>query len=304
LRFYSRLWENEVVAALQRNKYPLWFLFPGLAVFTFLYIIPTLTSFYYSLTDWNINTNTAKFTGFENFRYLMTDKNFRAAIVNTLIYSGVVTVLRNFFGLLLALMLNARIRGRNLLRTIFYFPNVVAPIVIGYLFTAIYSPGSGLLNTGLRALGLGFLAQDWLNDVAFSLFSVIMTDVWRTAGFVMVIYLAGLQIIPEELYESASIDGANAPWKFSHITLPLLASTITVNVVLALIGTMKVFVMILVLTKGGPGYATEVINTYILRVFSIGLYGLGTAANIVLTVFILIFGLPVLAFLRSKEIEL
>jgi ABC-type sugar transport system permease subunit len=293
-----------MVSALQVKRYPNWFLLPALGVFTFLFVIPTLTSFYYSLTDWNINTNTMRFIGFDNFRELAADKALRAAVANTLVYSGSVTFLRNLFGLILALMLNCRIAGRNLLRTVFYFPMVIAPVVIGYLFTAIYNPGRGLFNTVLRAAGLGFLAQDWLNDPAVALFSVIITDVWRTSGFVMVIYLAGLQVIPEELYESAAIDGAGPSWRLLNITIPLLAPTITVNVVLALIGTMKVFVMVLVLTKGGPGYATEVMNTYILRYFSLGLYGYGTAANILLTLFILLIGLPVLLFLRGKEIEL
>ena len=293
-----------MASSLLIKKYPNWFLLPALAVFIYLFGIPTLTSFYYSLTDWNINTNTARFIGLGNFKELIADTSMRATVSNTLTYSFSVTLLRNFFGLILALMLNSRIIGKNLLRTIFYFPMVVAPVVIGYLFTAIYNPGRGILNTALRMAGLGFLAQDWLNDPNIALYSVIVTDVWRTSGFVMVIYLAGLQVIPEELYESASIDGAGSRWKFLNITFPLLAPTITVNVVLALIGTMKVFVMILVLTKGGPGYATEVMNTYILRAFSLGLYGYGTAAGLVLTLFILLFGLPVLIFLRSREIEL
>jgi ABC-type sugar transport system permease subunit len=293
-----------MVSSLQQNKYPNWFLLPALAVFGLLFVTPTLTSFYYSLTDWNINTNVIHFIGFQNFKDLFADVKMRATLSNTLIYAFSVTFLRNLCGLILALMLNTSIKGRNLLRTIFYFPNVVAPMIIGYLFTAIYSPGHGILNTALRSVGMGFLAQDWLNDPKIALFSVIMTDVWRSSGFVMVIYLAGLQIIPTELYESASIDGAGPIWRFSNITLPLLAPTITVNVVLALIGTMKVFVMVLVLTNGGPGYATEVMNTYIADSFSLGLYGYGTAANIILTLFILGIGLPVLLLLRSKEIEL
>jgi raffinose/stachyose/melibiose transport system permease protein len=293
-----------MVSSLQQNKYPNWFLLPALAVFGLLFVAPTLTSFYYSLTDWNINTNVIHFIGLQNFKDLFADVKMRATLSNTLIYAFSVTFLRNLCGLILALMLNTSIKGRNLLRTIFYFPNVVAPMIIGYLFTAIYSPGHGILNTALRSVGMGFLAQDWLNNPKIALFSVIMTDVWRSSGFVMVIYLAGLQIIPAELYESASIDGAGPVWRFSNITFPLLAPTITVNVVLALIGTMKVFVMVLVLTNGGPGYATEVMNTYIADSFSLGLYGYGTAANIILTLFILGIGLPVLLLLRSKEIEL
>jgi ABC-type sugar transport system permease subunit len=131
-----------------------------------------------------------------------------------------------------------------------------------------------------------------------------MTDVWRTTGFSMVIYIAGLQAIPHDLYESAEIDGANGFWKLTNVTLPLLAPSITINIVLALIGTMKVFVMILVLTNGGPGYATEVMNTYIMSMFSLGLYGMGTAANIILSLLIVIVGLPVLLLLKRREIEL
>jgi raffinose/stachyose/melibiose transport system permease protein len=294
----------EAQVSTLRKKYPDWFLLPGLLVFTLLFVTPTLTSFFYSLTNWNINTRQMNFVGLENFRKLFADKALRATIANTLIYAFSVTFLRNAFGLILAIMLNNAIKGRDIFRTVFFLPNVIAPIVIGYLFTAIYNSGHGMLNTALRAVGLGFFAQDWLNNIKWALFSVIMTDVWRTAGFAMVIYLAGLQIIPLELYESADIDGASSVRKFTHISFPLLAPTVTINVVLAIIGTMKVFVMILVLTNGGPGYATDVMNTYIMRQFSLGLFGYGTAANLLLSLFVLAVGLPILLLLRRKEIEL
>ncbi|MEA4866528.1 MAG: sugar ABC transporter permease [Sphaerochaeta sp.] len=290
---------------MQRSRYPNWFLLPTILIFGFLFVIPTVTSFYYSLTDWNINRRVISFIGFENFRELFSDVKFRSTLGNTLTYSFSVTFVRNFLGLFLAILLNnAQLKGRNLFRTIIFLPYVIAPVVIGYLFTAIYNPAQGILNQALRTFGLGFLAQDWLNDPNIALFSTIMTDVWRTTGFSMVIYLAGLQAIPHELYESAEIDGANGRWKLTNVTLPLLAPSITINVVLALIGTMKVFVMILVLTNGGPGYATEVINTYIMSTFSLGLYGSGTAANIILSFMIIVIALPVLLFLKKREVEL
>ncbi|MCK9547032.1 MAG: sugar ABC transporter permease [Sphaerochaeta sp.] len=289
----------------QRSRYPNWFLLPTILVFGFLFVIPTLTSFYYSLTDWNINRRVITFIGFDNFIELFSDIKFRATLGNTLTYAFSVTFTRNFLGLLLAILLNiATLRGKNLFRTIIFLPYVIAPVVIGYLFTAIYNPSQGILNQSLRTIGLAFLAKDWLNDPNIALFSTIMTDVWRTTGFSMVIYLAGLQAIPQELYESAAIDGANGVRRLAHITLPLLAPSITINVVLALIGTMKVFVMILVLTNGGPGYATEVMNTYIMSTFSLGLYGSGTAANIILSLLIITIGLPVLLLLRRREVEL
>lgn len=289
----------------QRSRYPNWFLLPTILVFGFLFVVPTVTSFYYSLTDWNINRRVITFIGFDNFIELFSDIKFRATLGNTLTYAFSVTFTRNFLGLFLAILLNiSTLRGRNIFRTIIFLPYVIAPVVIGYLFTAIYNPSQGILNQGLRTIGLGFLAHDWLNDPNIALFSTIMTDVWRTTGFSMVIYLAGLQAIPQELYESASIDGANGYRRLANITLPLLAPSITINVVLALIGTMKVFVMILVLTNGGPGYATEVMNTYIMSTFSLGLYGSGTAANIILSLLIITIGLPVLLLLKRREIEL
>lgn len=294
-----------MVLKKERFQYPLWFLLPAMLVFGYLFIIPSLTSFYYSLTDWNINRSTISFVGLKNFRDLFLETKFRATIGNTLKFAFSDTILRNFLGLSLALLLNSsRVKGKNLFRTIMFLPFVIAPIVIGYLFTAIYNPDHGILNVFLRNIGLSALASDWLNDSKLALLSTIATDVWRTTGFSMVIYLAGLQNIPAELYESAEIDGANSAQKLGKVTLPLLAPSITINVVLALIGTMKVFVMILVLTNGGPGYSSEVINTYIMSTFSLGLYGSGTAANIVLSLLIAVIGVPVLLILRKREIEI
>ncbi len=287
-----------------RRGYPYYFLFPALGVFALLFLTPTLTGLYYSLTDWNINTTSIKFIGLQNFRELFADKKLIAALVNTLIYAFAVTFLRNAIGLLLALMLNTKIRMQNLFRTLIFLPYVISPLIIGYLFTAIYQPSHGLLNEGLKLVGLKFLAVDWLNDPKYALFSTIMVDVWRTSGFAMVIYLAGLQMIPTELYETAALDGARY-WKtFRHIMFPLISPSVTVNLVLSLIGTMKVFVMILVLTNGGPGYATEVVNTYVMSEFSLGRYGYGTAANLLLTLLIIAIGFPVLFWLRKREVEL
>ena len=288
----------------RRAGYPYYFLFPALGVFALLFLTPTVTGLWYSLTDWNINTDKINFVGLDNFRELLADRKLVAALVNTLIYSFSVTFLRNAIGLILALMLNTKMRMQNLFRTLIFLPYVISPLIIGYLFTAIYQPSHGLLNQGLRFFGLKFLAVDWLNDPSWALFSTVMVDVWRTAGFSMVIYLAGLQMIPLELYETAALDGARY-WKtFRHIMFPLIAPSVTVNLVLSLIGTMKVFVMILVLTNGGPGFSTEVMNTYIMGSFSLGMYGYGTAANLLLTLLIIALGFPVLFWLRRREVEL
>lgn len=288
----------------KRSDYPYAFLIPALAIFGLLFLAPTLTGLYYSLTDWNINAREIRFVGLENFRQLLADRKLVAAFQHTIIYSISVTVLRNLAGLALALILNESLKLKNLFRTIFFLPYVISPLVIGYLFTAMYNPGHGLINVALRAIGLGAMAGDWLNDPALALGSTIMVDVWRTSGFAMVIYLAGLQAIPVELYESASIDGSRYWTTFGKVVFPLIAPSLTINLVLSLIGTMKVFVMILVLTNGGPGYATEVLNTYIMSSFSLGLYGEGTAANIVLIAVIMLICFPVLRLLQRREVAL
>lgn len=286
------------------KKYPCYFFVPGVVVFSIFLLTPMLSSFYYSLTDWNINVRGISFIGLDNFRELFSDVKLVTALKNTLIYAISVTALRNFIGLALALLLNTKVRLQNLFRATFFLPLVIAPIIIGYIFTVIYHPDLGILNQGFRAIGWNMLAQDWLHDPKYALFSTIVVDVWRTSGFAMVIYLAGLQTIPLELLETADIDGAGFGKKFTHVILPLLAPAVTINLVLSLIGTMKVFEMILALTRGGPGYATEVVNTYILTSFSIGLFGLGTAANLLLSFIIIIIGMPVFFFLKRREIEL
>jgi len=292
------------VTNVQRQSYPYWFLLPAFAIFALMFLVPTGTGIYYSFTDWNINTEKINFVGLQNYRELFTDKKLVAALSHTLVYAFSVTLLRNAIGLGLALLLNTKVKFRGLFRTVFFLPYMISPIIIGYLFTAIYHPANGLLNGALRLVGLKFMAVDWLNDPRYALLSTIFVDVWRTAGFSMVIYLAGLQMIPTELFESASLDGARYPQTFRYITFPLIAPSLTINLTLSLIGTMKVFVMILVLTNGGPGYATEVINTYVMTSFSLGLYGQGTAANMLLTLLIVLIGFPVLVLLRKREVAL
>ncbi|MDG0813326.1 carbohydrate ABC transporter permease [Cohnella rhizosphaerae] len=289
---------------MERRKYPLYFSFPALFVFLLFFIAPTLIGVYYSFTDWNVNADSISFIGFDNYKALFGEPRLGKALSNTLIFAAAVTLLQNAVGLGLALLMNEAIRMRNLFRTIFFMPYVIAPIVIGYVFRAIYHPEHGIVNEALGWIGLGALGQDWLNDPKWALFSIIATDIWRVAGFAMVVYLAGLQFIPKDLTESASIDGASYWRRFRHIVFPLLAASFTVNVLLSVIGSMKVFEMVMVLTDGGPGYTTEVFYTYIRSTFSMGQMGYSTAINLVLFVLVTVVGVPVLAALKKREVEM
>ncbi|CAN7625573.1 sugar ABC transporter permease [Paenibacillus sp. LjRoot153] len=287
-----------------KMKYPLYFSFPALAVFLLFFITPTLIGFYYSFTDWNINADQIRFNGLENYIELFKEPRLKTALINTLIFAAVVTLMQNLLGLGLALILNEALKLRNLLRMIFFMPYVIAPIVIGYIFRAIYHPEHGIMNTMLDKVGLHFMVHDWLNDPKYALISIIVTDLWRVAGFSMVVYLAGLQFIPKDLIESSSMDGAQYWQRFRSIIFPLLAPALTVNVLLSMIGSMKVFEMVMVLTEGGPGYTTEVFYTYIRGMFSTGLFGYATAVNVVLFILVTIIGVPVLMAMKKREVEM
>ncbi|MBB6735958.1 carbohydrate ABC transporter permease [Cohnella zeiphila] len=289
---------------MESRKYPLYFSFPALLVFLLFFIAPTFVGVYYSFTDWNIHAQTVHFIGLDNYRALFQEPRLKTALVNTLVFAAAVTVLQNVIGIALALVLNEKLKLRNVLRLIFFMPYVIAPVVIGYVFRAIYHPDHGIVNRALREFGLGALAQDWLNDPKWALFSIIMTDLWRVSGFAMVVYLAGLQFIPKDLLESASIDGASYWSRFRHIVFPLLAPSFTVNVLLSLIGSMKVFEMVMVLTEGGPGYTTEVFYTYIRSTFSMGQMGYSTAINLVLFVLVTAIGVPVLMAMKKREVDM
>ncbi|MGA2976592.1 MAG: sugar ABC transporter permease [Spirochaetia bacterium] len=285
-------------------RYPLFFIAPAFVIYLVFFVVPNLTGLYYSVTDLSTYSDQVKFIGLSNFARLIREGFLVTAIQNTFIYAICVTVFVNVFGIALALLLNEAPRLGNLYRTAFFTPYVIAPLIVGYLFTAIYQPEVGILNKALRGLGLGFLASDWLNDPRIALFSIIMTELWRSSGFAMVVYLAGLKTIPRDLLDQASVDGATYLKKFRRVTFPLLAPSFTVTVLLMLINSLKVFETVLVLTNGGPGWVTEVFNTFIYRNFAKGNWGYATSASLALSLVIAFVAVLFLRLLRRREVEM
>lgn len=284
------------------KTYSYWLVIPALLVYGVFFIFPMLSGFYYSFTDWSPLKGTISFNGWENFKYIFQNDVTRLAIKNTLVYAVVVVVFKNLLGLLLAIALNTGLKTRNLLRGIFYAPAIVSTIVIGLVFIPILHP-TGLLNRTLEGIGLGALTQYWLVDPKIVMLTIAGVSIWQWAGYHMAIYLAGLQGIPGELYEAAKIDGANAFQRFRHITIPLMAASININVILSLIGGIRVFSEVYALTNGGPGNASQVLATYILVLFGEGRWGLGTAMNTVLFLFVAIVAIPLLYRMRKQEVE-
>jgi raffinose/stachyose/melibiose transport system permease protein len=280
------------------------FLLPALVIFTAFVIYPLLGSVYYSLTDWDGLSPDLHFVGLANFQQLLSDPSVLIDMRNTLVFAAGVMVLQNGIALLLALILDGLLRRLTFLRVLFLIPTMFSALAIGYTWSYIYSPVFGFLNTFLEKIGLAGWQQDWLGNPHLTLASLIFTNSWEFMGFGMVIFLAGLQAVPPELYEAANIDGTSGWQRFWQITFPLIAPAVTINIVLTMIGSLKTFDLIFVMTNGGPGNASESLALRIYtEAFTLNHFGYATAVGIVMTLFILVLSVLNLRFLRKREVE-
>ncbi|MEV4173669.1 sugar ABC transporter permease [Nonomuraea sp. NPDC049709] len=265
---------------------PWWFVVPAISIYLFIVVVPSANGALYSFTDWNGLRPDWSFVGLDNFAAVFSDRAARAALLNTVVLAAVAMVVQNVVGLLLALGVNSLVKSRYVLRVIFFAPVVLTPLVAGYVWSFLLSP-NGAINDVLRTVGLGGLARDWLGDPDTALYAIVLEIVWQFAGYSMVIYLAGLQAIPGEVLEAATIDGAGAWSKFRHVVLPLLNGAVVINVMLCLIGGLKQFDQVMAMTGGGPGTATETISTAIYKsAFSLGDFPFSIALAVVMTVVI------------------
>ena len=277
------------------------FALPAVLIFATFFAYPVASSFYISLTKWNGLNPELTFVGFDNYIKLWGDRHFWTAFQNTFKYAIFVTVIQNVIGLTLALAASNKIfRG---FRVLFLIPPLLSSIALGTIWKYMYAP-RGIINTFLINVGLEAYTQSWLGDPDLALYSLIAANVWKWSGMAMIIYLAGLQAIPATIQEAASIDGVS-PWqRFRHITFPLIAPAFTINVVLSMIGSLKVFDIIFIMTQGGPGRATESLTTYIFgRAFEANKFGYGTAVAISMFVVILTLSLIQLRFLTRREVR-
>jgi raffinose/stachyose/melibiose transport system permease protein len=281
-----------------------WFVVPALAVYAVMMLYPSLSGAVYAFTDWSGLTGSRSFVGLENFRTLFSEDVAKGALRNTFLLTFFIVVVQNFIGLLLALGVHSAIKSRELLRVVFFTPVVVSPVIIAFLWKYLFSPAPDQgINALLGFFGLSFLQQDWLGDSGVALWSVGLTVVWQYAGFSMVIFLAALQTLPEELLDAASIDGAGRFARFRHVVLPLIAPAITINLMLSTIGGLKLFDQIFAITNGGPGYSTETLSTLIYKqAFVSGRYGYATAIALVLAIIVTAVSLVQLHYLRQREV--
>lgn len=289
-----------------KNKiYPLYFAFAALALYVVFVVLPGVMGIAYSFTDWNSYSTQVNFVGLDNFRLIFSGgQHYLNTIVNTVFFTTTTILLKTVIGLALALLLSYGLRRFvHLYRTVFYLPVVLPTIVVGLVFKSILNPRTGILNGFFRAVGLDGLAQPWLVDPNIALMSVVGVDTWKGVGYIMVILIAGLQVIPKEYYEAAEIDGAGSFDRLRFITLPLLMPALTVVTVLNLLYGLRVFDMVYVLTGGGPGYRTDVVFTAVFDEFSKGRYGVGTALSSVLFVFMTVVSFFIVRRLTRNPVE-
>lgn len=291
------------MVSIKKDKKQLWyfiFILPALILFSVSIIIPVIQGFILTLTNWDGISKTYDFVGLRNYITLFDDDLFYNALLNTLKFTLGVAIFQNIFGLILAVLLDRNSKVNNFFRTIFFMPAVLSVVLAGYIWTYVYSDGIpalyNMLNIELSASPLG--------SPTMVMPALIIIQLWLYTGQTMVIYIAGLQSIPEEIYESAKVDGANSIQSFFKITLPMLGPAITINFVLVVKSAMMVFDLVFVATAGGPGHSSEVLSTYLYNItFDNNQAGYGSAMSFVFLLILIIMALLQLKFFRKREVE-
>ena len=267
-----------VVSGRRRVPVYLWFMLPGLILYVMFFIGPMFAAFRLSFTDWPGVGNTMHFIGLRNFANAFTDSQLSSALWHNLQFFIIVLVLQNTVGLGLALLLNARLPGYQVHRTVLYLPSILSLIVTGFIWELMLNPQIGLVNPLLQGAGFGGLQRAWLGDPSITLFVVVLVQAWQWMGLPMVVYLAGLQSIPHELIEAAIVDGASARQVLLRITFPLLAAPFTILTVFCFIAMFRIFDIVYVLggPLGEPDGSTTTLGTLIVQ-YAFG--GLGGSAG-------------------------
>ena len=273
---------------------------PALVMFFVFHTVPVLQGIYYSFTD-SPGYGPSNLVGFQNYIALFTDPRVLHAYWFTFLIAGVATVLVNVVSLALAVGLNSKIKYKTALRGVYFIPNVLSVLVVGYIFFYLFSNSLPALG---EKLGIDFLATSLLTKASTAWIGIVILAVWQAAAFNIIIYIAGLQTVPQEVYEAAAIDGAT-PWRqFRSITFPMIAGFFTINMVLSLKSFLQVFDHIVALTNGGPGTDTESVALLIYKGgFQGGEYGYQSANAVVFFIVIVVFSIVQLRFLQRREME-
>jgi multiple sugar transport system permease protein/raffinose/stachyose/melibiose transport system permease protein len=278
----------------------MWFLIPAYAVLLVFFFVPTLFNFIYAFTDWSGFKAAINPVGFDNFADLLSDGTLFRALRITITYAVLVAIFQNVFGFGLAVLLERDTWLNRVARIFFLIPVLMSALAVGYIFQALLKPTGGL-NEMIAAVLRHPFDYAWLGDTTWTIVVVALIHAWKWMGLSMLIYLAGLKTIPEDVIEAARIDGASRWKSFWTIRSPLLAPAVTFNVATALLGSMNGFDVVQATTGGGPARTTEILNIFIYRTFGQGLFAQATTMSLVLFLLVALMAFPVIYVLRKRE---
>ncbi len=277
------------------------FILPALILFLVFGIYPFIRTVIISFTDWDGIASRYAFIGLDNYIKVFSDQLWWKSIQNGLFFASTAIIFMNGIALALAVVVDRNIRGQSVYRAIFYMPTILSGVVVAIIWKWLYQPIGGPINQLLEQIGLGSLAPAWLADAGTVLWAVAIASMWMGIGSPFLLFLAGLQSVPVELYEAGRIDGANDRQLFWHITLPFLVPVTTIISVLTILGAMQMFNLVLAMTNGGPGYATEVPVLHIYReAFKLFHFGYATALSMIFG--ILLFSISIFQLWLSRKI--
>ncbi|WP_017378836.1 carbohydrate ABC transporter permease [Paenisporosarcina sp. TG-14] len=290
---------------MKPSKWLFLFLIPGLILYVTFFIFPTLSAIFYSVTDWDGLTPDFNFVGIDNFVNIFTnDFIFQKALGNNMKFMFFVVIFQTLFSLIFALFLVKNTRSNVLLRAIYFFPTILSSVSVAFIWSYMYDPSLGLINTLLTRFNIDFLSQNWLGDADIAIYSIAIVQVWFHTGQMLIIFVAGLQGIPRELYEAAEVEGANRWQTFRKITWPLVAPAATIVVAYTTIQSFKAFDLIFAMTRGGPNYSTEILATLIYSTaFRNFEFGYASAQSVVFMIIIAIITTLQFKMLNSNRVK-
>ncbi len=289
---------------LRNKKAILFFLLPALLLYTAFVFVPIIASFYYSFFKWDV-ISPKKFIGFDNYVRMFTrDDVFVTSIKNMLIVLVVSLVFQQVVGFMVAVFITGKIRGKEWFKNIFFFPAIISTVAVGLMWSFIYKPDIGLINSLLGAVGLDSWKHQWLFEPKTAMWAVSFVVGWQYMGYTMIMYVAAIQNVPESIFESARIDGA-VGWKLvRYMTIPLVKPIIKVTTILISIGSLKFFDLVFVMTGGGPANRTQVLASYLYgRSFGQFEYGYGDALAVILLLMCLLITVVINGLFRKADLE-
>ena len=283
-----------------KSYYPRSFFILPILLYSVFFLIPSVASFYFSLTRWSLFDS--QFIGFGNFVEFFQNPQLYTSFIHTLIYAFLTSGAKIVIGFFLAVLLTGPVVGRGYLRAVVFFPVLVSTIGVGIMYKSLLDPFHGMVNAVLGFFGLG--QPGWFTDPSLAIYTIAAVDIWKGVGIATLIFMAGIVAIPQEYFEAARIDGAGA-WKtLRTITMPLSRGATATVIILSLIGGLRSFDIIWATTGGGPGFTSDVIASVIYKEYQAGFYGLSAAGNVVLFLVVTVIMVPLTYVLNRRQVEL